>query len=138
VALGVGAAWLINLNLFAVWSIPVRNSDIAVTLTGIMIGGAAWFWQALVGFFGGLSRKFTDQARTWRRPSTCAAQPEFETRRSLPRLGMTSPGGMKILPGGSAHAASHASCSVAVAQLLENAESLSATPEMTPCRRGAF
>jgi hypothetical protein len=64
VALGVGAAWLINLNLFAVWSIPVRSSDIAVTLTGIMIGGAAWFWQALVGFFGGLSRKFTDQART--------------------------------------------------------------------------
>jgi hypothetical protein len=64
VALGVGAAWLINLNLFATWSIPVRNSDIAVTITGIIIGGAAWFWQAFVGFFGGLSRKFTDQART--------------------------------------------------------------------------
>jgi hypothetical protein len=28
VALGVGAAWLINLNLFGIWSIPVRNSDI--------------------------------------------------------------------------------------------------------------
>ena len=35
VALGVGAAWLINLNLFSIWSIPVRNSEIAVTLTGI-------------------------------------------------------------------------------------------------------
>lgn len=34
VALGVGAAWLINLNLFAVWSIPVRNSAIAVTADG--------------------------------------------------------------------------------------------------------
>ena len=64
VALGVGAAWLINLNLFAVWSIPVRNSDIAVTLTGVMIGGAAYFWRALLGFIRGLSRKFTDQART--------------------------------------------------------------------------
>jgi hypothetical protein len=64
VALGVGSAWLINLNLFAAWSIPVRNSEIAVTITGIMIGGAAWLWQALVGFFSGLSRKFSDQART--------------------------------------------------------------------------
>lgn len=64
VALGVGAAWLINLNLFAVWSIPVRDSAIAVTVTGIMVGGTAWVWHALIGFFAGLSRKFTDQART--------------------------------------------------------------------------
>jgi hypothetical protein len=64
VALGVGVAWLINLNLFAVWSIPVRNSDIAVTVTGIMIGGAAWLWHALLGFFGGLTRKVTDEARS--------------------------------------------------------------------------
>jgi hypothetical protein len=64
VALGVGAAWLINLNLFSVWSIPVRNSAIAVTLTGILIGGAAYFWRSVLGFFTSLSRKFTDQART--------------------------------------------------------------------------
>ena len=32
VALGVGAAWLVDLNLFGVWSIPVRNSDIARTI----------------------------------------------------------------------------------------------------------
>lgn len=64
VGLGVGAAWLINLNLFSIWSIPVRNSDIAITLTGIMIAGAAYFWRTLLGFFGGVSRKFTDQART--------------------------------------------------------------------------
>jgi hypothetical protein len=64
VALGVGAAWLVNLNLFSVWSIPVRNSDIAVTLTGILIGGAAYFWRSVLGLFTSLSRKFTDQART--------------------------------------------------------------------------
>jgi hypothetical protein len=64
VALGVGAAWLINLNLFSVWSIPVRNGAIAVTLTGILIGGAAYFWRSLLGFFTSLSRKFTDQAKT--------------------------------------------------------------------------
>ncbi len=64
VALGVGAAWLVNLNLFAVWSIPVRNSDIAVTVTGILLAGFAYFWREILGFFGGLYRKFTDEART--------------------------------------------------------------------------
>jgi hypothetical protein len=59
----VGAAWLINLNLFNLWSIPVRDSAIAVTLTGILIGGTAYFWRALLGFFTSLSRKFTDQAK---------------------------------------------------------------------------
>jgi len=63
VALGVGVAWLINLNLFTAWSIPVRNSEIAVTLTGILIAGAAYFWRAVLGFFSSLSRKFTDQAK---------------------------------------------------------------------------
>jgi hypothetical protein len=41
VALGVRAAWLTNLNLFGIWSIPVRNSDIGVTLTGIILVGVA-------------------------------------------------------------------------------------------------
>jgi hypothetical protein len=66
-ALGVGTAWLINLNLFSVWSIPVRNSEIAVTLTGILIAGAAYFWRAVLGFFSSLSRKFTDQAKVTER-----------------------------------------------------------------------
>lgn len=64
VALGVGAAWLINLNLFAVWTLPVRNTEIAVTLTGIIIAGAAYFWRALLGFFSGLTRKVSDEATT--------------------------------------------------------------------------
>jgi hypothetical protein len=64
VALGVGAAWLINLNLFSLWAIPVRNSAIAVTMTGIVIAGAAFFWRAVLGFFSGLTRKFTDEAVT--------------------------------------------------------------------------
>lgn len=64
VALGVGAAWLMNLNLFSLWAIPIRNSEIAVTLTGILIAGAAYFWRVALGFFSGLSRKFGDQART--------------------------------------------------------------------------
>ncbi len=62
VGLGVGAAWLINFNLFASWGLPVRNSVIGVTLTGIAIGGVAYFWREILDFFGGLSRKYTDQA----------------------------------------------------------------------------
>jgi uncharacterized membrane protein len=63
VALGVGAAWLTNLNLFSIWSIPVRNSDIAVTLTGILIAGAGYCWREVLGMFGGLYRKYTDEAK---------------------------------------------------------------------------
>jgi hypothetical protein len=63
VALGVGAAWLINLNLFSLWAIPVRDSEIAVTLTGFVIAGAAYFWRIVLGFIGGLARKLSDQAK---------------------------------------------------------------------------
>lgn len=63
VALGVGAAWLINLNLFSLWAIPARDSAIAVTLTGLVIAGAAYFWRAVLGFLGGLTRKLSDQAK---------------------------------------------------------------------------
>ena len=63
VELGVGAAWLMNLNLFSMWSIPVRNSDIAVTLTGILIAGAGYCWREVLGMFGGLYRKYTDEAK---------------------------------------------------------------------------
>lgn len=64
VALGVGAAWLINLNLFSVWGIATRSSAIGVTLTGLIIAGSAYFWHEILAFFGGLSRKFTDEAVT--------------------------------------------------------------------------
>ena len=64
VALGVGAAWLMNLNLFSMWSIPVRNSEIAVTVTGILIAGFGYLWRETLGVLGGLYRKYTDQART--------------------------------------------------------------------------
>ena len=63
VVLGVGAAWLTNLNLFSIWSIPVRNSDIGVTLTGIILAGVAYFWREILGMFGGLYRKYTDESK---------------------------------------------------------------------------
>ena len=63
VALGVGAAWLINLNLFGIWSTPARNSDVGVTLTGIILADVAYFWREILGMFGGLYRKYTDEAK---------------------------------------------------------------------------
>jgi hypothetical protein len=70
VALGIGAAWLTNLNLFSVWSIPVRNSAIAVTVTGILIAGAGYFWREVLGLFGGLYRKYTDESRIMEKSET--------------------------------------------------------------------
>lgn len=64
VALGVGMAWLVNLNLFSVWSIPVRNSEIAVTVTGILVAGFGYLWREILDVFAGLYRKYNDQART--------------------------------------------------------------------------
>ena len=64
VSLGVGAAWLINLNLFTMWGIATRDSAIGVTLTGLIIGGVAFFWREILAFFSGLGRKFTDEAAT--------------------------------------------------------------------------
>ena len=63
-ALGVGAAWLINLDLFSVVGILTRDSAIGVTVTGVMIAGTAYFWQEILGFFAGLSRKLGDEAET--------------------------------------------------------------------------
>ena len=63
-ALGIGTAWLINLDLFGTLGIATRDSAIGVTVTGPMIGGAAYFWQEILGFFSGLSRKLGDEAAT--------------------------------------------------------------------------
>lgn len=62
--LGVGAAWLTNFNLFTAWALPVRNGIIGLTITGLAIGGVAFFWREILDFFAGLYRKHTDQAVT--------------------------------------------------------------------------
>jgi hypothetical protein len=64
VLLGIGAAWMANFDLFGVWGMAVRDHWIAVTLTGLVIGGVGYFWRVILEFFAGVSRKFTDEART--------------------------------------------------------------------------
>jgi hypothetical protein len=63
-------AWLIDLNLFSVWSISVRDSSIRVTVTGILIGGMGYFWRENLGLFGGLYRKYTDESKLMEKPET--------------------------------------------------------------------
>lgn len=43
-------------------AVATRGSAIGVTVTGLMIGGAAYFWQQILGFFVGLTRKLGDEA----------------------------------------------------------------------------
>ena len=43
-----------------------------MTVTGVLLAGAACFWREILGLFGGLYREFTDEARTIeRRVSRC-------------------------------------------------------------------
>ncbi|MGH4032083.1 hypothetical protein ACQB60_24465 [Actinomycetota bacterium Odt1-20B] len=64
VALGVGTAWLVDFSLFDAWGLTVRNDTIGITLTGVLIAGAGYFWYEVLHFFAGLARKYTDEAKT--------------------------------------------------------------------------
>jgi hypothetical protein len=65
VGLGIGGAWLLNVNYLAgLMLIGGRGGWIGITLTGVIVAGAAYFWDAILGFFSGLTRKHTDQAQT--------------------------------------------------------------------------
>lgn len=55
---GVGPAGL-PLGVDRGWGAGDRG-----TVTGLMIGGAAYFWQEIFGFFSGLTRKPGDEAAT--------------------------------------------------------------------------
>ncbi|MDN3027925.1 hypothetical protein [Streptomyces sp. S.PB5] len=63
VALGMGAAWLADFDLFGVWDLAVRNDTIGVTITGFLIAGAAYFWYEALRFLAGITRRFTDEAK---------------------------------------------------------------------------
>lgn len=62
VGAGVGLAWLADFNLWALWDIPVREERIGITLTGLALGGVAYCWREVLGFFAGLHRKYEDEA----------------------------------------------------------------------------
>lgn len=63
-ALGVGAAWLADFNIFTLWGIGVRYEWVAILLTGLVLAGFAHVWHVVLGLFGGLIRKYNDEAAT--------------------------------------------------------------------------
>lgn len=64
VVLGIAATWIADFDLFAAWGLTVRNHAIGIVFTGLVIAGAGYFWQPVLGFFEGLARKQVDQAQT--------------------------------------------------------------------------
>jgi hypothetical protein len=68
VGLGIGGAWLMNINFFAPLAVlGARGGWIGITMTGLVVAGVAYFWGAILDFFSGLARKHTDQAATLER-----------------------------------------------------------------------
>jgi hypothetical protein len=62
VGAGVGLAWLADFDMWGLWNIPVRAGWIGTTLTGLALGGVAYFFHEVLGFFTGLHRKMDDEA----------------------------------------------------------------------------
>lgn len=63
-ALGVGAAWLVDFDVFRLWDIAERRHWIGVTLTGLMIGGLGLVCRGAGHLVETLTRKVEDQAET--------------------------------------------------------------------------
>ncbi|WP_327117469.1 hypothetical protein OHB12_07640 [Nocardia sp. NBC_01730] len=64
VVIGIAAAWIADFDLFAAWDLPIRNHALGIVFTGLIIAGAGYFWQPVLGFFEGLARKQADEAET--------------------------------------------------------------------------
>ncbi len=60
--IGIGLAWAVDFNLWALWHLHARAGWVGVTLTGLAVGGVGYLWYVLLGFFSGLLRKFHDEA----------------------------------------------------------------------------
>lgn len=68
VALGIALAWAVNFNLWSLWHVTMRADWVAVTLTGVALGGIAEFFTGVLAMFSGLGRKLHDEAETIERP----------------------------------------------------------------------
>jgi hypothetical protein len=63
IGLGIGLAWLANLNMWTSWHITgLRYDWVGVTLTGLAIAGVAVALHAVVGSVSSLHRKIEDEA----------------------------------------------------------------------------
>jgi hypothetical protein len=62
VGAGIGLAWAADFNMWNGWELHIRAAWIGVTLTGLTLGGIAYFWDEILSFFAGLVRKYNDEA----------------------------------------------------------------------------
>lgn len=62
VLLGIGAAWLLDFSIFEMWGLSVRADWIGISLSGLALGGVAFFWREVLGLISSLFRKYSDQA----------------------------------------------------------------------------
>lgn len=69
VALGIIFAWIVNFNLWQLWNVPMRAQWVAVTLTGIALGGISHVFTVTLGMLSGLGRKLNDEAETIESPA---------------------------------------------------------------------
>lgn len=69
VALGIGLAWAVDFNIWRLWGITMRADWVAVTLTGVALGGLSQFFTEILVMFGGLGRKLNDEAKTIESPT---------------------------------------------------------------------
>lgn len=69
VVLGIIFAWAVNFNLWQLWNVPMRAQWVALTLTGIALGGVSHVFTVLLGMFSGLGRKLNDEAATIEAPA---------------------------------------------------------------------
>jgi len=69
VGLGIGLAWAVNFNLWSLWGISMRADWVAITLTGLALGGIAQFFTEVLALFSGFGRKLNDEAETIERPT---------------------------------------------------------------------
>ncbi len=63
-ALGIGAAWLADFNIFSLWGIGVRYQWVGIGLTGLALAGIAQVWRAILGLLTGLIRRYNDEAES--------------------------------------------------------------------------
>lgn len=73
VVLGVLSAWLADFDVWAQWSVPVREHWIGIVLTGVLVGGLAHAWHVVLGFVSGMTRKTNDEAEALERTQTLKA-----------------------------------------------------------------
>jgi hypothetical protein len=64
VARGIALAWIVDFDIFRDWGLNGRAGWLAVTMTGVILGGIADFWHFALGLFSAIMSKVRGEAQT--------------------------------------------------------------------------